>query len=251
VTISKRGLDGLFLVFGFVALAVAGYLFALSGSKAAADNSGVGAPALAPNMISGVVTWKGTGKPVAAARVLVSEPNSKQLVSETSTDAEGYYLLLSGVGTWLVEVPSAENYYGYSQIVTVLPHESYSLDFGVSVRQVDPPATPTSAPTMVPPTALPAATVAPTVMTPLTPQTTSATGSLPSTGMADGAWLQGLLLLAVGILSLAVGTVLRFRRLGYGGGPLTAAALGLAGAMLWLTGSRAARSNDKTRRDRS
>jgi hypothetical protein len=141
-----------FAVASGVALLMLGVLWVpWRGSGAAGQRAPLEAHAAwAASVISGTVSWKGTDKPVDGVQVVLKDPKQGAVVAEATTDAEGTYMLASaGVGDWLVDVPSTGGYWGYAQTVTVFPHDSYHLDFGITVRPPDAP-TPTALPTQTP-----------------------------------------------------------------------------------------------------
>jgi hypothetical protein len=118
-------------------------------------------PALAAPLVHGRVFWEGTEEVVADVGLTVADRKSGQVVLTARTDATGWYTLTVGVGTWLVDVPSTDRYWGYAQEVTIMPHGEYLLDFAIAPRppgQTQPPA---SLPTPVVPGLSPGATPAP------------------------------------------------------------------------------------------
>ena len=134
--------------------------------------SGPRNPQSANALVHGRVLWKNSEDGVAGVPVLLKDAASEEMVMQSTTDATGWYTLTVGVGSWLLDIASTAQYYGYAQELTALPHGEYVLDFVISPRPAsDTPPTPTPG---VPPTAPPGSTApGPTTPNP---------GTLPANG---------------------------------------------------------------------
>jgi hypothetical protein len=131
--------------------------------------------------------------------VMLKDAASKEVVMQAETDATGWYTMTVGVGSWLLDIPSTAQYYGYAQELTALPHGEYLLDFAISSR----PASDTA----VQPTVA-AATPVPTIATPVA----SSPGTLPANGQpADPALFVILGIVALAIIGLGVVLLRRSR----------------------------------------
>ncbi len=159
-------------------------------------HSALRTPQYANALVHGRVLWKNTEDVAPGVQLQLSDATTKEVVMQGATDATGWYTLTVGVGTWLLDIPSTAQYYGYAQEVTILPHGEYLLDFAISPR----PASDT------PPTALPGAASTgplPAVPTPgsLAPITAN-TG--PATLPTNGQPADPTLFIILGIVALVV-----------------------------------------------
>jgi hypothetical protein len=185
-------------------LAFAWMITAHAALAAAADTrnppSALRAPQYATALVHGRVLWKNTEDVAPGVLVMLKDATSKDAVMQAETDATGWYTLTVGVGSWLLDIPSTAQYYGYAQELTALPHGEYVLDFAISTR----PASDTA----VQPTAAPAATPVPTVAAPAA----NPPGTLPANGQpADPTLFVILGIAALAIIGLGVVLLRRSR----------------------------------------
>ena len=154
-----------------------------------APHSAFHAPPYANALVHGRVLWKNTEDVAPGVLVMLKDATSKEAVMQAETDVTGWYTLTVGVGSWLLDVPSTAQYYGYAQELTALPHGEYVLDFAISTR----PASDTAV--QVQPTVAPATPV-PTVAAPAA----NPPGALP----ANGQPADPTLFVILGIVALAI-----------------------------------------------